>query len=151
MKKSLKKLSVILIFSLAVLLSSCDPVFNDTFKVRNEFGRDIKAVNNTTYDTIVIHSGKVEIADELGGIGISQFENTSEYLHRTPLIIFDDTIVYTINDLGFSSVADFNKSIFKKSCWEILEANDKSNSYEVLYTITEEDYQNALILNGMNK
>ena len=84
MKKSLKKLSVIVIFSLAVLLSSCDPVFNDTFKVRNEFGRDIKAVNNTTYDTIVIQSGKVEIADELGGIGISQFENTSEYLHRTP-------------------------------------------------------------------
>ncbi len=151
MKKSLKKLSVIVIFSLAVLLSSCDPVFNDTFKVRNEFGRDIKSVNNTTYDTIVIQSGKVEIADELGGIGISQFEKTSEYLHRTPLIIFDDTIVYTINDLGFSSVADFNKSIFKKSCWEILEANDKSNTYEVLYTITEEDYQNALILNGMNK
>ena len=40
--------------------------------------------------------------------------------------------------------------MFKKSCWEILSTIDKKGyeEYEVLYRITEEDYENALILNG---
>ncbi len=39
------------------------------------------------------------------------------------------------------------------SCWEILFFEDRkmSDNCEVLYTITEEDYQNAIILNEMNK
>ena len=147
MKKLLKKLSGIALFSLCALLSSCDPGFHDTFKVKNGLDRDIKAFNNTTYDTITIKSGKMEIVEENDGIGISQFENQGEYfIDSYPRIIFDDSIVYEIGN-QWDLATSFKRSIFKKSCWEILEANDKANTYKVLYTITEEDYQNALILN----
>ena len=146
MKKLLKKLSGIALFSLCVMLSSCDPGFHDTFKVKNGLDRDIKAFNDNTYDTITIKSGKVEIVEENGGIGISQFENQDEYLYSYPIIIFDDSIVYEIGN-QWDLARSFKRSIFKKSCWEILEADDKANTYKVLYTITEEDYQNALILN----
>ena len=50
-------------------------------------------------------------------------------------------------------IKQFEKSIFKMSCWEILFFEDRkmSDNCEVLYTITEEDYQNAIILYEMNK
>ena len=47
MKKAFKKLSTISLFVLIALLPSCDPGFYDTFKIKNELGRDIKATDLT--------------------------------------------------------------------------------------------------------
>ena len=47
--KTLKKLSAIAIFSFAVLLSSCDPGFDDTYKVKNGLDRDIKLTQGRVY------------------------------------------------------------------------------------------------------
>lgn len=153
MKKAFKKLSTISLFVLIALLPSCDPVFYDTFKIKNELGRDIKATDLHGHDTITIKNGEVKIALENGGLGTSQFSytNTDRYLQEYPVIIFDNSVAYTSKNTEL--IKQFEKSIFKMSCWEILFFEDRkmSDNCEVLYTITEEDYQNAIILNEMNK
>ena len=86
-------------------------------------------------------------------MGTSQFSytNTDRYLQEYPVIIFDNSVAYTSKNTEL--IKQFEKSIFKMSCWEILFFEDRkmSDNCEVLYTITEEDYQNAIILNEMNK
>lgn len=148
MKKAFKKLSVISLFVLIALLSSCDPEFDNTYKIKNELGRDIKTVDGL--DTITIKNGEVKTVLHETGLGESQFARTSEYLDRYPIIFFDDSVVYKSENIEL--IKTFERSIFKRSCWEILCLSDKIGSiYEALYLITEEDYQNAIILNGTNK
>lgn len=165
--KTLKKLSAIAIFSFAVLLSSCDPGYDDTYKVRNGLDRDIKLTQGRIYgtnekakpsDTIIIKPDETKVVYHEGGIGFSPFDgivqdidyilyNQNDYPY--PYIIFDDSIDYKIYDYSNEGIIKtFEKSFFKKSCWEILSRNKNDNVHEVLYTITEEDYQNAVVLYG---
>ena len=90
-----------------------------------------------------------------GGIGFSPFDGIVLdidyilYEEYRPYIIFDDSINYKILDYSNEGIIKtFEKSFFKKSCWEILSRNKNDNVHEVLYTITEEDYQNAVVLYG---
>ena len=161
--KTFKKLSAIAIFSFAALLSSCDSGYDDTYKVRNGLDRDVKLTqgcfygtneNVTLSDTIVIKPDETKVVYQEGGIGYSPFDgivqdidyilyNQNDY----PYIIFDDSIDYKIYDYSNEGIIKtFEKSFFKKSCWEVLSRNDNNNIHEVLYTITEEDYQNAIVL-----
>lgn len=161
--KTLKKLSAIAIFSFAVLLSSCDPGFDDTYKVKNGLDRDVKLTQGSVYgtnenvtpsDTIIIKPDEIKEVYQEGGIGISPFDGKVQnidyilYEEYRPYIIFDDSIDYKILDYSNEGIIKtFEKSIFKKSCWEILSRNENDNVHEVFYTITEEDYQNAVVLN----
>lgn len=161
--KTLKKLSAIAIFSFAVLLSSCDPGFDDTYKVKNGLDRDVKLTQGSVYgtnenvtpsDTIIIKPDETKEVYQEGGIGISPFDGKVQnidyilYEEYRPYIIFDDSIDYKILDYSNEGIIKtFEKSIFKKSCWEILSRNENDNVHEVFYTITEEDYQNAVVLN----
>ena len=161
--KTLKKLSAIAIFSFAVLLSSCDPGFDDTYKVKNGLDRDVKLTQGSVYgtnenvtpsDTIIIKPDEIKEVYQEGGIGISPFDGKVQnidyilYEEYRPYIIFDDSIDYKILDYSNEGIIKtFEKSIFKKSCWEILSRNANDNVHEVFYTITEEDYQNAVVLN----
>ena len=81
--KTLKKLSAIAIFSFAVLLSSCDPGFDDTYKVKNGLDRDVKLTQGRVYgtnenvtpsDTITIKPDETKEVYQEGGIGISPFD-----------------------------------------------------------------------------
>ena len=153
MKKSFVKLSTIVIFFLALMLSSCDPAFDETLKIKNELDRDIKAflAHNSNADTITIKPDEVATVQTRGGMGHSQFSYSGDQMDIVPIIIFDDSVFYKVDIMnGWDLVNTFEKSIFKKSCWEILSAEDKKwrENYEALYRITEEDYQNALLLNG---
>lgn len=161
--KTLKKLSAIAIFSFVVLLSSCDPGFDDTYKVKNGLDRDVKLTQGSVYgtnenvtpsDTIIIKPDEIKEVYQEGGIGISPFDGKVQnidyilYEEYRPYIIFDDSIDYKILDYSNAGIIKtFEKSIFKKSCWEILSRNENDNVHEVFYTITEEDYQNAVVLN----
>ena len=161
--KTLKKLSAIAIFSFAVLLSSCDPGFDDTYKVKNGLDRDVKLTQGRVYgtnenvtpsDTIIIKPDETKEVYQEGGIGISPFDGKVQnidyilYEEYRPYIIFDDSIDYKILDYSNAGIIKtFEKSIFKKSCWEILSRNENDNVHEIFYTITEEDYQNAVVLN----
>ena len=49
--KTFKKLSAIAIISFSVLMSSCDPGYDDTYKVRNGLDRDIKLTQGRVYGT----------------------------------------------------------------------------------------------------
>ena len=162
--KTFKKLSAIAIFSFAVLMSSCDPGFDDTYKVKNGLDRDIKLTQGRVYgtnekvrpsDTIIIKPDETKVVYQEGGIGFSPFDGIVLdidyilYEEYRPYIIFDDSINYKILDYSNEGIIKtFEKSIFKKSCWEILSRNENDNVHEVLYTITEEDYQNAVVLYG---
>lgn len=151
MKKSFKKSSVIAIFSLIVLLTSCDPYLEETHKVKNNLDKEIKAyaIIEHQYDSIItIAPGETQTVYYYEGLGVSQFYkgNDNDFLHHDSYVIFDDSIKYMPN---YEAYEKFEKSFGNKSCWEII-SNESKGCFEVLYTITEEDYQNALILNGIN-
>ena len=152
MKKSLKKLSVIVIFSLAVLLSSCDPGFHDVYIMKNELLKEVKVVFslNGVKDTTSIGPDVDRIVMVKDGMGLSEFSFNDEYIYDMPVIIFDEDVIYKVDTTtDWDLIKGFQKTMFRKSCWEIISAKDKKgyDEYEVLYRITEEDYQNALILN----
>ena len=149
MKKMFKKLTVVASFSLMLLLTSCESGFNETQKIKNELDRCIEALNSGG-DTITIKPDEVATVKSFGGRGLSQFSFTDEQMDIIPVIIFNEDVLYKIDTMSdWDLVNTFEKSIFKKSCWEILSVEDKKwrESYEVLYRITEDDYQNAIILN----
>ena len=152
MKKSFKKLSVITLFSLIVLLSSCDPGFHDVYIMKNELLKEVKVVFslNGLKDTTSIGPDVDRIVMVKDGMGLSEFSYSDEYIYDAPVIIFDEDVIYKVDTTtDWDLIKGFEKTMFKKSCWEILSAKDKKGyeEYEVLYRITEEDYQNAIILN----
>ena len=152
MKKSFKQLSVIVIFSLAVLLSSCDPGFHDVYIMKNELLKEVKVVFslNGVKDTTSIGPDVDRIVMVKDGMGLSEFSFNDEYIYDMPVIIFDEDVIYKVDTTtDWDLIKGFEKTMFRKSCWEIISAKDKKGyeEYEVLYRITEEDYQNALILN----
>ena len=156
MKKSLKKLFSTALFSLCVLLSSCDPGFHDVYIMKNELLKEVKVFFslNGVKDTTSIGPDVDRIVMVKNGMGLSEFSFNDEYIYDMPVIIFDEDVIYKVDTTtDWDLIKGFEKTMFRKSCWEIISAKDKKGyeEYEVLYRITEEDYQNALILNGMNK
>ena len=122
--------------------------------MKNELLKEVKVVFslNGVKDTTSIGPDVDRIVMVKDGMGLSEFSFNDEYIYDMPVIIFDEDVIYKVDTTtDWDLIKGFEKTMFRKSCWEIISAKDKKgyDEYEVLYRITEEDYQNALILNGM--
>ena len=153
MKVKISRLKTFFFLFLIVLFSSCDPGFHDVYIMKNELLKEVKVIFslNGVQDTTYIGPDVDCIVMVKDGMGHSEFSFNDEYIYDMPVIIFDEDVMYKVDTTtDWDLIKTFEKTMFKKSCWEILSTVDKKGyeEYEVLYRITEEDYHNALILNG---
>ena len=153
MKVKISRLKTFFFIFLIVLFSSCDPGFHDVYIMKNELLKEVKVIFslNGVQDTTYIGPDVDCIVMVKDGMGHSEFSFNDEFIYDMPVIIFDEDVMYKVDTTtDWDLIKTFEKTMFKKSCWEILSTVDKKGyeEYEVLYRITEEDYHNALILNG---
>ena len=153
MKVKISRLKTFFFLFLIVLFSSCDPGFHDVYIMKNELLKEVKVIFslNGVQDTTYIGPDVDRIVMVKDGMGHSEFSFNDEFIYDMPVIIFDEDVMYKVDTTtDWDLIKTFEKTMFKKSCWEILSTVDKKGyeEYEVLYRITEEDYHNALILNG---
>ena len=153
MKVKISRLKTFFFIFLIVLFSSCDPGFHDVYIMKNELLKEVKVIFslNGVKDTTYIGPDVDRIVMVKDGMGHSEFSFNDEFIYDMPVIIFDEDVMYKVDTTtDWDLIKTFEKTMFKKSCWEILSTVDKKGyeEYEVLYRITEEDYHNALILNG---
>ena len=153
MKVKISRLKTFFFIFLIVLFSSCDPGFHDVYIMKNELLKEVKVIFslNGVQDTTYIGPDVDCIVMVKDGMGHSEFSFNDEYIYDMPVIIFDEDVMYKVDTTtDWDLIKTFEKTMFKESCWEILSTVDKNGyeEYEVLYRITEEDYHNALILNG---
>ena len=151
MKVKISRLKTFFFIFLIVLFSSCDPGFHDVYIMKNELLKEVKVIFslNGVQDTTYIGPDVDCIVMVKDGMGQSEFSFNNEYIYDMPIIIFDEDVMYKVDTTtDWDLIKTFEKTMFKKSCWEILSTADKKGyeEYEVLYRITEEDYHNALIL-----
>ena len=151
MKVKISRLKTFFFIFLIVLFSSCDPGFHDVYIMKNELLKEVKVIFslNGVKDTTYIGPDVDCIVMVKDGMGHSEFSFNDEYIYDMPVIIFDEDVMYKVDTTtDWDLIKTFEKTMFKKSCWEILSTVDKKGyeEYEVLYRITEEDYHNALIL-----
>lgn len=150
------KLRFLLAISVSVLcLSSCvyEPYFIDDYYVLNNTSNPVKYVfYGMQTDSIVQPNEKVLLYSQRMSQEPSPFDNDETHLYYSKCtfgtIHFNDSVSvsYHIEDT-------FAKSTLLKSCWEITKQHKTmgSSTHEVLYTIDEQDYQNALIQCGYRK
>ena len=151
MKVKISRLKTFFFIFLIVLFSSCDPGFHDVYIMKNELLKEVKVIFslNGVQDTTYIGPDVDCIVMVKDGMGHSEFSFNDEFIYDMPVIIFDEDVMYKVDTTtDWDLIKTFEKTMFKKSCWEILSTVDKKGyeEYEVLYRITEEDYHNALIL-----
>ena len=151
MKVKISRLKTFFFLFLIVLFSSCDPGFHDVYIMKNELLKEVKVIFslNGVKDTTYIGPDVDCIVMVKDGMGHSEFSFNDEYIYDMPVIIFNEDVMYKVDTTtDWDLIKTFEKTMFKKSCWEILSTVDKKGyeEYEVLYRITEEDYHNALIL-----
>lgn len=151
MKVKISRLKTFFFLFLIVLFSSCDPGFHDVYIMKNELRKEVKVIFslNGVKDTTYIGPDVDRIVMVKDGMGHSEFSFNDEFIYDMPVIIFDEDVMYKVDTTtDWDLIKTFEKTMFKKSCWEILSTVDKKGyeEYEVLYRITEEDYHNALIL-----
>ena len=151
MKVKISRLKTFFFLFLIVLFSSCDPGFHDVYIMKNELLKEVKVIFslNGVKDTTYIGPDVDRIVMVKDGMGHSEFSFNDEFIYDMPVIIFDEDVMYKVDTTtDWDLIKTFEKTMFKKSCWEILSTADKKGyeEYEVLYRITEEDYHNALIL-----
>ena len=151
MKVKISRLKTFFFLFLIVLFSSCDPGFHDVYIMKNELLKEVKVIFslNGVKDTTYIGPDVDCIVMVKDGMGQSEFSFNDEYIYDMPVIIFNEDVMYKVDTTtDWDLIKTFEKTMFKKSCWEILSTVDKKGyeEYEVLYRITEEDYHNALIL-----
>ena len=151
MKVKISRLKTFFFLFLIVLFSSCDPGFHDVYIMKNELLKEVKVIFslNGVQDTTYIGPDVDRIVMVKDGMGHSEFSFNDEFIYDMPVIIFDEDVMYKVDTTtDWDLIKTFEKTMFKKSCWEILSTVDKKGyeEYEVLYRITEEDYHNALIL-----
>ena len=151
MKVKISRLKTFFFIFLIVLFSSCDPGFHDVYIMKNELLKEVKVIFslNGVKDTTYIGPDVDRIVMVKDGMGHSEFSFNDEYIYDMPVIIFDEDVMYKVDTTtDWDLIKTFEKTMFKKSCWEIQSTVDKKGyeEYEVLYRITEEDYHNALIL-----
>ena len=151
MKVKISRLKTFFFLFLIVLFSSCDPGFHDVYIMKNELLKEVKVIFslNGVKDTTYIGPDVDRIVMVKDGMGHSEFSFNDEFIYDMPVIIFDEDVMYKVDTTtDWDLIKTFEKTMFKKSCWEILSTVDKKGyeEYEALYRITEEDYHNALIL-----
>jgi hypothetical protein len=150
------KLRFLLVIGVSALcLSSCvyEPYFIDDYYVANNTSNPVKYVfNGMQTDSIVQPNEKVLIYTQRMDRQPSPFDNDEVYLYFSKCtfgtIQFNDSVFVTYH------VEDtFSKSTLLKSYWEVTKQHKTmgSSTHEVLYTIDEQDYKNALIQCGYRK
>ena len=147
------KLTLLLVIGVSALcLRSCvyEPYFIDDYYVVNNTSNPVKYVfNGMQTDSIVQPNEKVLLYSQRMDRQPSPFDNDEVYRYYSACafstIRFDDSVYVTYH------VEDtFTKNTLLKSCWEITKQHKTmgSSTHEVLYSIDEQDYQNALIQCG---
>ena len=150
MKNRLRFLLVIGVSALC--LNSCvyESYFIDDYYVVNNTSNPVKYVfHGMQTDSIVQPNEKVLVYTQRMDREPSPFDNDEEYLYYAAgacgTIRFNDSVFVT-----YHNDDTFAKSTLLKSCWEVTKQHKTkgSSTHEVLYTIDEQDYQNALIQCG---
>ena len=151
MKKLFKLLSIAY---LIVLCASCDPSHSETFYVENKYNDTIGLTFLHYNDSIIISPNQRVVINSYSGMSypilssvINNYEeeqSDNTYIdnmtsHST--IYFNDSIM-----INYQKDDTFKKNICYINSWTVLKNEDKrkGRTIEILYTITEEDYQNAL-------
>lgn len=154
-----QSLCVFIIFSLILLSCNGDPFYEDKFYVRNNSNHDVKCeVNVEPRDLVGVleyHNEKVikpnsekELFFSLRyGIPSSSFDNDEQYIIDVSgvdlkiTLVFDDTLCYTYQ---VEDTVCNNPCLTKN--WNVLRNLDKKKNkqHDILYTITEKDYQNVI-------
>ena len=136
MKKILLTLSLIIM--VVSILTGCqyDPLNHDTFSVTNATSKNVKYIDNYEYYyEIIIPSGeRKQIINRWDRQQMSPKE-----IDYFGYFIFDDTL-----PLRYHPRDTFSRNIYKN--YEIEKFSESKGGYEAYYhyTLTEEDYQNAL-------
>ena len=103
-------------------------------------------------DSIIRPNEKVHLYTQRMDRNPSPFDNDEDYLYYSSCaygtIRFNDSVFVT-----YHSEDTFDKSTLLKSCWEVTKQHKTmgSSTHDVLYTIDEQDYQNALVQCGYRK
>lgn len=147
----MKTRKIIFILFLPFMLTSCfwaDPHYEDSFYVKNMSGQSVtcKLEHNRIYTgDVMVEKNEKEYLFAVHALPTSScFDNGSQYIFSVDfkfVFIFEDstTICYDKN-------SPFSKNPCLTNNWEIFDKVDKKKNkqYKALYTITEEDYQNAI-------
>ena len=133
MKVKISRLKTFFFIFLIVLFSSCDPGFHDVYIMKNELLKEVKVIFslNGVQDTTYIGPDVDCIVMVKDGMGHSEFSFNDEYIYDMPVIIFDEDVMYKVDTTtDWDLIKTFEKTMFKKSCWEILSTVDKKGYEE---------------------
>ena len=154
------KIKYLIVLMLFLSLTSCEPVYEDTFYFKNLSGQAvtcklehnmISGISYTNNVTIPKSEKKKFFSIDVRSTGGSCFDTGSVCILNDNDIIAEFKIVLIFED-GTSIIYDKNSSFSKNPCiakdWEIFNIIDKrlNQQYHAQYTITEEDYLNATSL-----
>ena len=147
---------VVAFFALSLFcLNSCvyEPYFIDDYHIMNNTESPVMyRIRGMQTDSIVQPNERIFMYEQQMDRNPSPFDNDEEYLYFSACafatIQFNDSVSVT-----YQSEDTFAKSTLLKSCWEVTKQHKTmgSSTHEVLYTIDEQDYQNALVQCGYRK
>lgn len=155
MKKLLKhKLGYFWLVVILVCLDSCvyEPYFKDDYYILNNTSNTVLCYFDEIKSDLVIEPDeKVFLKSVSGYRQPSPFDNDEAYLEYSWIkgtIHFNDSVSVT-----YSFDDAFDKCTYLLDCWDIVKEHKTkgSSTHEVLYTIDEQDYQNALFQCGYLK
>jgi len=144
----MKAKKIFLIAIIAFICYSChyDSAYHEEYFVVNKMPKSLRIVCSVRglLDTLDLQPEcEVLIKDWYDASYSDAGTTLSVWAMRDEFICFNDSVVLKYSDL---SASFFEKSLWKKECWEVLEYNGKPRNtyYKLRYAIDEQDYQNAL-------
>ncbi len=147
----------------AAVLHSCvyEPYYIDNYLVSNKFSEPVKIFKGYTTDSSFVHTdslfieknNEMEFYEDRRSRHWSPFDSDEEFIFPFSNLYFhlcfNDSVSVFYKDFDSS----FAKSMSRTACWAILSEHHTMgrSTHKVLYTIDEQDYQNALIQCGYGK
>lgn len=148
----MKDKNILLIAIIVILNYSCqyDPTYHEEYFVLNKTTKSLRIVCSVRglLDTLDLQPEcEMLIKDWYDANYCDAGTSISVWAMRDEIICFNDSVVLKYSDL---SASYFEKSLWKKDCWEVLyySGDSRNKHYKLLYTIDEQDYQNALVQCG---
>ena len=142
----MKMKKILYVLFLLMILSSCsESGYDDYYYIKNDLDYPIMVSRydyNNISDTMIVNSNEMILYLSVNAIGSSSFDNDNNSICITQnTFIFNDSVSIT-----YKPSDTYKKNPCMSHCWEIIneESKKKLTSHKVLYTITEEDYQNAI-------
>jgi len=137
------------ILSLVIFCCSChyDPSFHEEYYVVNKMPTPVRITCSVIglLDTLVLPSGSEALIKDWYNNSYGDSGATlTIWAMSEGAIFFNDSITLNYSD---ASASTFEKSMWKKACWEVLENNEKPRNtyYKLRYSIDEQDYKNAIL------